>query len=601
MRRMKLFSVISLLALLTYADEKTHRYKENEAVLLWVNKVGPFNNPMETYPYYKSHIPFCNRASELQVAHNEFHYERWEGLGSLLEGNNLVHSGIPIKYKRNQEKSTICTMKLDKSKMDYLVEGIKQSYWFSMYLDDLPIWGMVGEMIPQDANPEVSDPWVYTHKSFSIGWNGDRVIEVNLTSEDPRQLKFNAEQNEVEIKMTYAVTWVQVDTGFKRRFDRYLDFGFFEHQIHWFSLFNSFMMVIFLVGLVSLILMRTLRQDYERFTDKDIDEINLEGVVDETGWKQVHGDVFRAPPRLPLFAAVIGTGYQILVSCFIVVFAAIFKRLYDSRGSITTATIIVFALNSFVAGYVSSTIFLDYSSKDDQRWKQTLIYTALLYPGVIIAIMVCLNSLSWMYKATNAISFLTVIGVFLIFCLQMVLLVVGTLAARRYYKGSQSPVHKNKFQRPIPLTDWYMQRWFICLLGGTLPFGSIFIEMYFIFTSFWNYKFYYVYGFSLLVLLILIIVTVCVAIVSTYFLLNAEDYRWKWSSVMSGGSSALYVFLYSIFYFYTKTSMNGLFQTSFYFGYMFLFSAALFFLGAASAYSGVRVFVAVIYENIKHD
>ena len=25
-------------------------------------------------------------------------------------------------------------------------------------------------------------------------------------------------------------------------------------------------------------------------------------------------------------------------------------------------------------------------------------------------------------------------------------------------------------------------------MGGLLPFGSIFIEMYFIFTSFWNYK-----------------------------------------------------------------------------------------------------------------
>ena len=38
----------------------------------------------------------------------------------------------------------------------------------------------------------------------------------------------------------------------------------------------------------------------------------------------------------------------------------------------------------------------------------------------------------------------------------------------------------------------------IPLLGGILPFGSIFIEMYFILTSFWAYKIYYVYGFILL-------------------------------------------------------------------------------------------------------
>lgn len=47
-------------------------------------------------------------------------------------------------------------------------------------------------------------------------------------------------------------------------------------QIHWFSIFNSFMMVIFLVGLVSMILMRTLRKDYARYSkEEDIDEMVL--------------------------------------------------------------------------------------------------------------------------------------------------------------------------------------------------------------------------------------------------------------------------------------------------------------------------------------
>ena len=38
----------------------------------------------------------------------------------------------------------------------------------------------------------------------------------------------------------------------------------------------------------------------------------------------------------------------------------------------------------------------------------------------------------------------------------------------------------------------------VFMIIGILPFGSIFIEMYFIFTSFWAYKIYYVYGFMLL-------------------------------------------------------------------------------------------------------
>jgi transmembrane 9 superfamily member 3 len=57
----------------------------------------------------------------------------------------------------------------------------------------------------------------------------------------------------------------------------------------------------------------------------------------------------------------------------------------------------------------------------------------------------------------------------------------------------------------------------------------------------------------LLVFLILITVTICVTIVCTYFLLNAEDYRWQWTSFLSGASTAIYVYIYALYYFFFKT------------------------------------------------
>lgn len=86
---------------------------------------------------------------------------------------------------------------------------------------------------------------------------------------------------------------------------------------------------------------------------------------------------------------------------------------------------------------------------------------------------------------------------------------------------------------------------------------------------------YYVYGFMLLVFLILIIVTICVTIVGTYFLLNAENYHWQWTSFFSAASTAVYVYLYSVYYYYVKTKMSGFFQTSFYFGYTLMFCLGL--------------------------
>ena len=57
-----------------------------------------------------------------------------------------------------------------------------------------------------------------------------------------------------------------------------------------------------------MIIVRTLRRDIARYNS--LDE-SSEEALEETGWKLVHGDVFR-PPRYPrLFASIIGTGVQL--------------------------------------------------------------------------------------------------------------------------------------------------------------------------------------------------------------------------------------------------------------------------------------------------
>lgn len=98
------------------------------------------------------------------------------------------------------------------------------------------------------------------------------------------------------------------------------------------------------------------------------------------------------------------------------------------------------------------------------------------------------------------------------------------------------------------------------------------------------------YGFMLLVFVILIIVTVCVTIVGTYFLLNAENYHWQWTSFFSAASTGLYVLFYSVYYYYVKTKMSGFFQTSFYFGYTLMFCLGLGILCGKSLFPALRVY-----------
>lgn len=53
-----------------------------------------------------------------------------------------------------------------------------------------------------------------------------QIIHVNLTQENPKPLVAGK-----VLDMTYSVKWIPTNVTFARRFDVYLDYPFFEHQV----------------------------------------------------------------------------------------------------------------------------------------------------------------------------------------------------------------------------------------------------------------------------------------------------------------------------------------------------------------------------------
>lgn len=422
-----------------------------------------------------------------------------------------------IFISANVAKTPYCSINLDEKKLKAFVYAVKNYYIVQMYMDDFPLWTMLGDL--EDDGKKINY-YLWTHKKFEIGYNGDQIVDINLISEHKQKLELNS-----NITFSYEVIWKKSEIKFEDRFNKYLDASFFKHKIHWFSIFNSFMMVIFLVGLVSMILMRTLRKDYSRYSkdDDDIEHLGLD-LGDEWGWKMVNSDVFRTPYRPMLFSCLIGTGSQIAVVTFLVILFAIVGELYIERGSLLSTAIFVYAVSSPVNGYIGGSLYAQYNGR---RWIKQMLLSAFLLPSVVCGTAFFINFIAIYYHAAKAIPFGSMVSVVCI-CLFIILplTLAGTLLGRNLNGQTNYPCRVSSVPRPIPEKKWYMEPSTIVCLGGILPFGSIFIEMYFVFTSFWAYKIYYVYGFMFLVFIILATVTVCVTIVCTYFLLNAEDYRW---------------------------------------------------------------------------
>jgi len=99
----------------------------------------------------------------------------------------------------------------------------------------------------------------------------------------------------------------------------------------------------------------------------------------------------------------------------------------------------------------------------------------------------------------------------------------------------------------------------------------------------------------------LIIVTAFITVSLVYFQLAREDYRWWWRSLLCGGSTGVFIYAYSFFYFFNRSSMDGVIQGSFYFGYMAIISYAFFLVLGCTGFQFTFLFVCHIYSVVKAD
>ena len=115
-------------------------------------------------------------------------------------------------------------------------------------------------------------------------------------------------------------------------------------------------------------------------------------------------------------------------------------------------------------------------------------------------------------------------------------------------------------------------------LTSILPFGAIFVELYFIMTSLWTNKIYYMFGFLFLCYGLMIITTAATTVLLVYFLLCGENYQWHWRAFGSAGMTGGYVFLNALLFWATRVSFGGITGAVLYVGYSALIGFIVFIL-----------------------
>ncbi|CAI8586084.1 unnamed protein product [Vicia faba] len=579
------FSCINYVA----SDASDHRYKEGDSVPFYANKAGPFHNPSETYKYFD--LPFCRPANV---------EEKKEDLGEVLNGDRLVGSPYKLDFLINKKPESICKKILTRKEVDQFRRAVLKDYFYQMYYDDLPIWGFLGRFETKEKDDDDDDSneatiYLFRHVHFEILYNNDRIIDVFVRNE-PNAVVDLTEDREVNVDFTYSVKWTETDIPFEKRLEKYSQTSSLSHhlEVHWFSIINSCVTVLLLTGFLAMIFMRVLKNDFVKFTP---DEEALDD-QEESGWKYIHGDVFRYPRFKALFAAALGIGSQLFTLVIFIFMLALVGVFYPyNRGALFTALVVIYALTSGVAGYSAASFYYKIEGKN---WVKILVLTGSLFSGPLFLTFSFLNTVAVAYNSTAALPIGTIMVIFLIWTLvTSPLLVLGGIAGKNSQSEFLAPCPTNKYPREIPQLPWYRTTLTQMAMAGFLPFSAIYIELYYIFSSIWGHQIYTIYSILFIVFIILLIVTAFVNVALTYFQLAAEDHEWWWRSFLCGGSTGLFIYSYCMFFYHARSDMYGFMQTSFFFGYMACICYGFFLMLGTVGFRASLIFVRHIYRSIK--
>lgn len=568
-----------------------------------------------------------------------------ENLGQVLFGDRYHVSEYQIQWKKSETCKKLCDRtykqdnKDDLSKLEAIKKIIAQDYQQHWVVDNMPVaWctqntnsnqkdicttsfpvgcfiDKNGQTLSRCDPPHVSGKEYYyllNHVEITIEYKNmndgsGRVVAVKIkptshassgegescSNSQALALEFDS-SGSLTVPYTYSVSWVENNkVEWASRWD-YLLNSSNQVNVQWYSILNSIVIVLFLSGMVAMILLRTLHRDIARYN-----QLDPEDPQEEFGWKLVHGDVFRPPRKGMMLSVLIGSGAQVFMMISVTLVVSCLGFLYPgNRGFLLSMGVVMYVCFGSPAGYFAARI---YKSFGGEKWKSNVLLTAFFVPAIVFSVFFILNLVLWGEGSSSAVPFGTLCGVLALWiCVSVPLTFVGAFFGFRK-EAITYPTQTNQIPRHIPEQSFYTKRVPGILMGGVLPVGSVFIQLYFIFNSIWAHQIYYMFWFLFIVFLILVITCAETTILLCYFHLCSEDYHWWWRAYLSSGSTALYFFLYSIYFYAERLQMEGAASLFIFFGYTFIMAIYFFLLTGFVGFMSCFFFINKIYSVVKTD
>eukprot|EP00889_Picochlorum_renovo_P008385 jgi/Picre1/35415/NNA_002877.t1 len=530
-----------------------------DEIAIKVNKLSSSKNlPYDFYSLYG----FCKPKDGI--------HKFVENLGEVLRGDRIENSVYTGAFRQNSRCQVACGKHVLTKKEAHLMESrIDDEYKVNMILDNLPV-GMV--LYHENEATGLSRIVGFEVEPHSVRHSVDDKGKLKGCDDkvgiDPGMKKQEVDDDE-QVVFSYDIVYEPSDITWASRWDTYLIQT--DKEVHWFSVINSLMIVLFLTE-------------------------TAEEAAEETGWKLVHGDVFR-PQRMHLVGCAVGTGTQLLSMTIVtILFAALGFLSPANRGGLTTAACSCSSFLVFQWVCICSAVQV-FQERTEEDYDDTI---CLGIPWNRILYFPVFEPHGWGQKSSGAVPFGTMIAlIFLWFGVSVPLTFVGAYFGYRK-EAIEEPVRTNKIPRQVPDQPWYMGTLASVVIGAFCLWCSVYGTILHLGVC-WQQQVYYLFGILSIVLVILLLTCAEITIVLAYFQLCGENYKWWWKAFVTSGSSAFYIFFYSMFYFSTRLDITKIVPALMYFGYMFIVSLAFFALTGTVGFYACYMFIHRIYASVKID
>lgn len=157
---------------------------------------SPFNNPTETYRYYS--LPFCRSHSDeadddAVIASGARQREKRQGairhkqrLGESIVGDRRESSPYDISFLDSIDWRMLCKVEMAPKQLKQFKNAIHNNYFFEMFVEDLPMWGYLGDFSNEDpiiGEVKGSNTFLFPHLHFNFGYNKDQIVSAKVTTD----------------------------------------------------------------------------------------------------------------------------------------------------------------------------------------------------------------------------------------------------------------------------------------------------------------------------------------------------------------------------------------------------------------------------------